>query len=157
MAAWDAVKEAKHPRIHVFLATSVIHEELAMAIRTRADFYDAETGINTRKIHRSSKLLSNITGVFVRFKDLADKKKDITGSDIEALVLNRRGVSQGDCRLVIHVVNTGHGVPNISCIKLQRGNEELEDVAIGSGPPGCFLQGHQPDAAHGRSAGQLQP
>lgn len=186
-------------------------EELAMAIRTRADFYDAETGINTRQIYRSSKLLSNITGVpippskaivganafahesgihqhgvianaqtyeimkstdvgipqntmvlgkhsgkhalreklesmgyelsdeelegvFVRFKDLADKKKNITGSDIEALVLNRRGVSQGDCRLVSHVVNTGHGVPNISCIKLQRGNEELEDVAIGSGP-----------------------
>lgn len=74
MAAWDAVKEAKHPRIHVFLATSDIHEELAMAIRTRADFYDAETGINTRQIYRSSKLLSNITGVFVRFKDLADKK-----------------------------------------------------------------------------------
>lgn len=38
-------------------------EELAMAIRTRADFYDAETGINTRQIYRSSKLLSNITGV----------------------------------------------------------------------------------------------
>ena len=43
-------------------------------------------------------------------------------------------MSQGDCRLVSHVVNTGHGVPNISCIKLQRGNEDLEDVAIGSGP-----------------------
>ena len=26
-AAWDAVKEAKHPRIHVFLATSDIHME----------------------------------------------------------------------------------------------------------------------------------
>ena len=186
-------------------------EELAMAIRTRADFYDAETGINTRQVYRSSKLLSNITGVpippskaivganafahesgihqhgvianaqtyeimkstdvgipqntmvlgkhsgkhalreklesmgyeltdeelenvFVRFKDLADKKKNITGRDIEALVLHRRGVVQGDCQLVSHVVNTGHGVPNISCIKLQRGDEVLEDVAIGSGP-----------------------
>ena len=304
-AAWDAVKEANHPRIHVFLATSDIHmaflaqcysnavaagattlnvpdtvgystpqemaelitylrqnvtgvehtdisvhchndlgmavanslacvkagatqiectvngigeragnaslEELAMAIRTRADFYEAETGINTKQIYRSSKLLSNITGVpippskaivganafahesgihqhgvianaqtyeimkstdvgipqntmvlgkhsgkhalreklesmgyeltdeelenvFVRFKDLADKKKNITGRDIEALVLHRRGVVQGDCQLVSHVVNTGHGVPNISCIKLQRGDEVLEDVAIGSGP-----------------------
>lgn len=26
-AAWDAVKEARHPRIHVFLATSDIHME----------------------------------------------------------------------------------------------------------------------------------
>ena len=33
-------------------------EELAMAIRTRADFYDAETGINTRQIYRSSRIHS---------------------------------------------------------------------------------------------------
>ena len=186
-------------------------EEIVMALHTRRDFYDAETNINTKQIYRSSKLLSNITGVpippskaivganafahesgihqhgvianaqtyeimkstdvgipqntmvlgkhsgkhalreklesmgyeltdeelenvFVRFKDLADKKKNITGRDIEALVLHRRGVVQGDCQLVSHVVNTGHGVPNISCIKLQRGDEVLEDVAIGSGP-----------------------
>ncbi|MEI3347924.1 MAG: alpha-isopropylmalate synthase regulatory domain-containing protein [Dysosmobacter sp.] len=32
------------------------------------------------------------------------------------------------------MVNTGHGVPNTSCIKLQRGDEVLEDVAIGTGP-----------------------
>ena len=38
-------------------------EELVMAIHTRRDFYDAETGINTKQIYRSSKLLSNITGV----------------------------------------------------------------------------------------------
>lgn len=30
-AAWDAVKEAKHPRIHVFLATSDIHMEYQAA------------------------------------------------------------------------------------------------------------------------------
>ena len=35
---------------------------------------------------------------------------------------------------VVGCLNTGHGVPNISCIKLQRGDEVLEDVAIGSGP-----------------------
>ena len=33
-----------------------------------------------------------LENVFVRFKDLADKKKNITGRDIEALVLHRRGV-----------------------------------------------------------------
>ena len=38
-------------------------EEVVMAIHTRKDFYQAETGINTRQIYRSSKLLSNITGV----------------------------------------------------------------------------------------------
>ena len=186
-------------------------EEIVMALRTRKDFYDVETGVNTRQIYRSSKLLSNITGVpippskaivganafahesgihqhgiianartyeimnstdvgipqntmvlgkhsgkhalreklesmgyelsgeelesvFTRFKDLADKKKNITSSDIEALVLHRQTAVQGSCQLVSHVVNTGHGVPNISCIKLQRGDEQIEDVAIGTGP-----------------------
>ena len=186
-------------------------EELAMAIYTRRDFYDAETGINTRQIYRSSKLLSNITGVpipptkavvganafahesgihqhgvianaqtyeimkstdvgipqntmvlgkhsgkhalrerlismgyelsdeeleqvFARFKVLADKKKNLTNSDIEALVLHRRNTTIGSCRLLSHVVNTGNGVPNTSCIKLQRESDVLEEVAIGSGP-----------------------
>ena len=75
-----------------------------------------------------------LESVFTRFKDLADKKKNITSSDIEALVLHRQAAVQGSCQLVSHVVNTGHGVPNISCIKLQRGDEQIEDVAIGTGP-----------------------
>ena len=192
-------------------------EEIVMAIHTRRDFYDAETGINTRQIYRSSKLLSNITGVpippskaivganafahesgihqhgvianaqtyeimrstdvgipqntmvlgkhsgkhalreklismgyelddealeavFTRFQDLADKKKTITGTDIEALVLHRRNAFIGSCKLLGHVVNTGHGVPNTSYIKLQRGDEVLENVAIGSGPLDASFQ-----------------
>ena len=186
-------------------------EEIVMALHTRRDFYDAETGINTKQIYRSSKLLSNITGVpippskaivganafahesgihqhgvianaqtyeimnsmdvgipqntmvlgkhsgkhalreklismgyeltdeelesvFTRFKVLADKKKNITSSDIEALVLHRRNTAIGSCRLISHVVNAGDGVPNTSCIKLQREDDVMEEVAIGSGP-----------------------
>jgi 2-isopropylmalate synthase len=186
-------------------------EEIVMAIQTRKDFYQAETGVNTKQIYRSSKLLSNITGVpippskaivganafahesgihqhgvianaetyeimtpssvgvpqntmvlgkhsgkhalrerlesmgydltdeeleavFARFKVLADKKKNLTSSDIEALVLHRRNSTMASCQLVSHVVNTGSGVPNISCIQLKRDGEVLEDVAIGSGP-----------------------
>lgn len=192
-------------------------EEIVMTLHTRRDFYEAETGINTRQIYNSSKLLSNITGVpippskaivganafahesgihqhgvisnaqtyeimkstdvgipqntmvlgkhsgkhalreklasmgyelddqemenvFARFKDLADKKKNITGSDIEALVLHRRNAFIGTCKLLGHVVNTGHGVPNTSYIKLQRGDEVLEDVAIGTGPLDASFQ-----------------
>ena len=192
-------------------------EEIVMALHTRRDFYEAETGINTRQIYNSSKLLSNITGVpippskaivganafahesgihqhgvisnaqtyeimkstdvgipqntmvlgkhsgkhalreklasmgyelddqemenvFAGFKDLADKKKNITGSDIEALVLHRRNAFIGTCKLLGHVVNTGHGVPNTSYIKLQRGDEVLEDVAIGTGPLDASFQ-----------------
>lgn len=186
-------------------------EEIVMALHTRRDFYDAETGINTKQIYRSSKLLSNITGVpippskavvganafahesgihqhgvianaqtyeimnstdvgipqntmvlgkhsgkhalrdklasmgyelsdqelekvFARFKILADKKKNITTADLEALVLHRHNANYETCQLVSHVVNAGDGVPNTSCVKLKRAGEEMEEVAIGSGP-----------------------
>ena len=186
-------------------------EELVMALRTRRSYYDAETGVNTRQIYRSSKLLSNITGVpippskaivganafahesgihqhgvlanaqtyeimtpadvgvpqntmvlgkhsgkhalrekleamgyelsdqeldgvFTRFKVLADKKKNLSAADIEALVLHRRHNAPAACQLVSHVINAGDGVPNTSCIKLKRDDETLEEVAIGSGP-----------------------
>ncbi len=186
-------------------------EELTMALHTRRDYYQAESGINTRQIYRSSKLLSNITGVsipptkaivganafahesgihqhgiiansqtyeimnsadvgipqntmvlgkhsgkhalrekllsmgyelsdeelenvFTRFKIMADKKKNLTSSDIEAMVLHRRNITIGSCRLMSHVVNAGHGVPNTSFIRLQRDEDIMEDVAIGAGP-----------------------
>lgn len=186
-------------------------EEVVMALHTRRDFYDAESGVNTRQIYRSSKLLSTITGVpiapnkaivganafahesgihqhgvianaqtyeimsaadvgiqqntmvlgkhsgkhalrekltsmghevtdeeldaiFARFKDLADKKKTVTGSDLEALVFNRSRAEAAACQLVSHVVSTGDGIPNTSCIRLERDGEVLEEVAIGDGP-----------------------
>ena len=40
-------------------------EEIVMALQTRRHYYRAETNINTRQIYRSSKLLSNITGVAI--------------------------------------------------------------------------------------------
>ena len=41
-------------------------EEIVMAIRTRKDVFDAETGVNTREIYRSSRLVSNLTGLIVQ-------------------------------------------------------------------------------------------
>jgi len=192
-------------------------EEIVMALHTRRDFYGAESGVNTKQIYRSSKLLSNITGVpippskaivganafahesgihqhgvianaqtyeimnstdvgipqntmvlgkhsgkhalreklesmgyelsdeelegvFTRFKGLADKKKSITGSDLESLVLHRRNNSlnaqTGACRLLGHLINTSTSasLPTTSYVKLERDGEVMEDVAVGSGP-----------------------
>jgi 2-isopropylmalate synthase len=41
-------------------------EEVVMALRTRADVYGLETGIDTRRIHPASRLLSQITGLVVQ-------------------------------------------------------------------------------------------
>jgi 2-isopropylmalate synthase len=186
-------------------------EEIVMALKTRSDYYGIETGIRTKEIYHSSKLLSNITGVpippskaivganafahesgihqhgvianaqtyeimkstdvgipqntmvlgkhsgkhalreklesmgyelseeeldevFTRFKELADKKKNVTGSDLEALVLHRGATGAAACRLISHVINAGDGMPNTSYIKLQRDDQTLQEVAIGSGP-----------------------
>ncbi len=194
-------------------------EEIVMALRTRKDFYDADTKIETRQIYKSSKLLSNIIGVpisptkpivganafaheagihqhgvitnvqtyeimnpdeigvphralvlgkhsgkhalrerleamgyeindeelediFTRFKKLADQKKTITSSDLEALTLHNSKVVQENapdnvgpvCQLVSHAVNSGSGVPKISYVKIKRDEDILEDIAIGAGP-----------------------
>ncbi|MGQ0810241.1 MAG: alpha-isopropylmalate synthase regulatory domain-containing protein, partial [Nitrospiraceae bacterium] len=41
-------------------------EEIAMALRTRKDFYGADTGINTEEISKTSRLVSKITGMVVQ-------------------------------------------------------------------------------------------
>lgn len=41
-------------------------EEIVMALRTRADFYDLDTNINTKEIYRTSQMLTSITGVPVQ-------------------------------------------------------------------------------------------
>lgn len=38
-------------------------EEIAMALKTRRDYFQMESGINTQQIYKASKLLSSITGV----------------------------------------------------------------------------------------------
>src|SRR5207302_668859 len=41
-------------------------EEIVMAIRTRGDFYGVSTGINTRKLYPTSRLVSHVTGLQVQ-------------------------------------------------------------------------------------------
>jgi len=41
-------------------------EEIAMGLRTRKDFYQADTQIHTEEISKSSRLVSNITGMLVQ-------------------------------------------------------------------------------------------
>jgi 2-isopropylmalate synthase len=41
-------------------------EEVVMAIHTRKDFFDCETGIITKEIYKTSRLVSNLTGMLVQ-------------------------------------------------------------------------------------------
>ncbi len=193
-------------------------EEIVMALRTRKDFYEADTNINTLEIYKSSRLLSNITGVpisptkpivganafaheagihqhgmitnaqtyeimnpdeigiphralvlgkhsgkhalrerletmgyeipdeelediFTRFKKLADAKKVITSSDLEALTLHRSKIVKTDdennvplCQLVSHSITSGSDIPKISYVKIKRDDKVMEGVEAGAGP-----------------------
>ena len=100
---------------------------VGLAQNTTIDSFNEAKKLLEKKVYPDLRITIYCNAVF-------DKKKNITSSDIEALVLHRQAAVQGSCQLVSHVVNTGHGVPNISCIKLQRGDEQIEDVAIGTGP-----------------------
>jgi len=186
-------------------------EEIAMALKTRREYFQAETGINTQQIYKTSKLLSSITGVpispsksivganafahesgihqhgvianaltyeimrpedvgipqnvmvlgkhsgkhalrdrlsqlgyevskeeldemFVRFKALADKKKNLTDHDIEALALVNSHAVAVTYELLSHVVSTGKDITNIACVKIKKDDVTIEEVAIGAGP-----------------------
>jgi 2-isopropylmalate synthase len=41
-------------------------EEIVMSIRTRKDFFNHETGINTKEIYKTSRMVSNLTGLLVQ-------------------------------------------------------------------------------------------
>ncbi len=41
-------------------------EEVALAIKTRADFFELETNINTKEIYRTSRLVADLTGMSVQ-------------------------------------------------------------------------------------------
>ncbi len=41
-------------------------EEVVMALRTRQDFYKVRTGINTRKLYQTSRMVSHVTGIQVQ-------------------------------------------------------------------------------------------
>jgi 2-isopropylmalate synthase len=188
-------------------------EEIVMAIKTRADFFDLTTNIDTRQIYRTSRLVSDLTGfpvqpnkavvggnafrhssglhvdgmikksntyeimdprsvgipssslvlgktsgrhafkerlselgyslndadlnrAFTAFKELADKKKDITDRDIESLVAEeRRTVSEEYHLDRIQVTCGDQGLP-MAGVRLFRpgGKEYIEGAALGTGP-----------------------
>jgi len=41
-------------------------EEIVMALKTRKDFFDCDTDINTREIYKASRMVSNLTGLLVQ-------------------------------------------------------------------------------------------
>jgi 2-isopropylmalate synthase len=185
-------------------------EEIVMAIVTRNDRFPFTTGINTKEIYRTSRLVSDITGIpvqpnkavvgsnafaheagihqhgilqerttyeiidpssiglhssrlvlgkhsgrhafekrlaelgyslsredferaFARFKELADRKKEVHDEDIDAIVADEIRTVPEEFHLEYMTVTVGLGGMPCAAIRIRRGDELLQDVGTGVG------------------------
>jgi 2-isopropylmalate synthase len=187
-------------------------EEIVMAIKTRSDFFGLMTGINTREIYRTSRLVSELTGfpvqpnkaivgdnafrhqsgihqdgvikmpityeiidprtvgvpasslvlgklsgrhafnvrlaelgyslneedfsrAFQAFKELADKKKEVTDRDIASLVAEElRTVAEAYHLDRVQVTCGDRGIPTAAVKLVAPDGQVLADAALGTGP-----------------------
>lgn len=126
-AAWDAVKEAKHPRIHVFLATS---EMVAYAKHYCDDIeFSAEDASRSERTFLA-KCYETAIAAGATTLNVPDTVGYSTPQEMYDLIRYLKENVKGIDAVDISV----HCVPNTSYIQMRRGDTILEDVAIGSGP-----------------------
>jgi 2-isopropylmalate synthase len=187
-------------------------EEIVMALRTRGDYFKANTRIDATKIYPTSRMVSSLTGLmvqrnkaivgenafaheagihqdgilkyretyeimdpktiglpttslvlgkhsgrhafrdrvtqlgytitdeqveaaFVKFKTLADKKKEVFDEDIEALVDDQLELTRGVFELVNYQIFTGTStIPTATVTLKDAAGETLQDASVGDGP-----------------------
>ena len=71
---------------------------------------------------------------FIRFKDLADRKKEITDHDIEAIVENEIRKVPATYELAYLHTSSGTTIVPTATVGLTMGDELLEEAACGNGP-----------------------
>ena len=72
--------------------------------------------------------------IFVRFMALADRKKQVTNRDIEALITSAGYTVPEVYSLDSFVVNTGSVISSTAVVKLLKDGEPIEQVSRGQGP-----------------------
>ena len=77
----------------------------------------------------------DLNKAFAAFKELADKKKDITDRDIESLVAEEQRTVSEEYHLDRLQVTCGdRGIPTAAVRLIGPGGKSLEDAALGTGP-----------------------
>jgi 2-isopropylmalate synthase len=71
---------------------------------------------------------------FLAFKELADKKKDITDKDIESVVAQQKRTISEVYRLEMVQVSCGNGMPTAAVRLTGPGGKVFADAALGTGP-----------------------
>lgn len=71
---------------------------------------------------------------FEEFKKLADKKKQIFGKDIEAILTNRETRADDKYKLIRFVINSGNTITTTASVVLNREDEDIEGISFAGGP-----------------------
>jgi 2-isopropylmalate synthase len=74
------------------------------------------------------------TKLFTDFKNVADKKKEITDRDLIALMESGTHAAPHIYELDNFVVNTGNTMTTTACVTLRRGERKLQAVEMATGP-----------------------
>ena len=75
-----------------------------------------------------------LTVAFEKFKNIADKKKEVYDSDIEAIVTKETVQVPKTYELVRFVSNSGNTITATTIVCLKINGEEIEEVGVGDGP-----------------------
>ena len=77
---------------------------------------------------------ADIARLFQDFKNLCDKKKNVSDRDIMALVEATEKEERKTWSLISYVVNSGNKMTSTACISLRKGRKTYEGIASGTGP-----------------------
>jgi 2-isopropylmalate synthase len=137
---------------NVFLHESGVHQHGVLAEKTTYEIFTPESiGLQKRSAmalgkhsgrHAFETRLSElgytlskeeIDGFFVKFKEICDRKKSITDSDLDAIVANKE-ITENAYKLDAFDVHTGKGVSSTCVVRLLKDGERFEEVSLGDGP-----------------------
>lgn len=88
------------------------------------------------KLEQMGYILSSedLDKAFSKFKDLADKKKDVFDKDIDAIVSSQRVEIPKSYELEKFVINSGNIITSTAVVSIKSNEKVCEEVAIGEGP-----------------------
>ncbi len=75
-----------------------------------------------------------VSKAFEKFKDLADKKKEILDSDIEAIIQEKTFQIPQIIELDSFQINSGNKLISTSVVKIKKGTQVITEAATGDGP-----------------------
>jgi 2-isopropylmalate synthase len=71
---------------------------------------------------------------FIRFKEVADKKKEVYDRDIDAIISRQSSVGEEKFKLKRFVINSGNSITATAAVLLEKDGEEIEVIDTGDGP-----------------------